>query len=284
MFTLKVDNGQSITELTHDLKNYAVISVQGLTPPATTINTSIAGSIDGSFFNSARAETRNIVITIVLRGDIEGNRQRLYYLFPRKKEITLYYKNKNRDVKISGWVETLEGDLFVQKEQMQISIICPRPYFQAVTSNTNYIQDVQALFQWPFSISADDPVEISAQTASSMYTYNNAGDVETGAVYTFTFEGAVTGLTLTNNTTGEYIGFNYSFTASDVLTVSTIQGALSAKLIRNGAEINLLNYLSSGSTWVKFAVGDNALTYSVTTGNDSDVICSFTAPTLFGGV
>ena len=284
MFTLKVDNGQEITELTHDLKNYGVISIQGLTPTATTINTSIAGNIDGSFFNSARAEARNIVITVDLRGDIEGNRQRLYTLFPRKKEITLYFKNKNRDVKINGWVETLEADLFVQREQVQISIICPRPYFQGINSPVNLVDDVQALFEWPFSISADDPVEISTESTTPIYTYYNAGDIETGAVFTFSFGGAVTGLTLTNYTTQAYIGINYSFSAGDVLTVSTIQGALFAKLTHNGAEQNMLNYLISGSTWVKLAVGTNELIYTVTTGDDSDVICSFTAPTLFGGV
>ena len=284
MFTLKVDNGAGITELTHDLNNYAVISIQGLTPSATTINTATAGAIDGSFFNSARVEPRNIVITIVLCGDIEGNRQRLYKLFPRKKEITLYFKNKNRDVKINGYVETLEGDLFVKREQMQISIICPRPYFESVDNNTNVVGEVQALFEWPFDISENEPVEISSETTTFIYTYNNPGDVETGAVFTFEITGAVTGLILTNFTTEQYIGFNYSFSAGDIITVNTIQGQLSAKLIHNNTEINLLNYLMSGSNWVKLATGPNEIIYQVSTGTDDDVIVSFIAPVLYGGV
>lgn len=284
MFTLKVDNGAGITELTHNLNNYAVISVQGLTPSATTINTATAGTIDGSFFNSARVESRNIVITIVINGDIEGNRQRLYKLFPRKKEITLYYKNKNRDVKINGYVETLEGDLFVKREQMQISIICPRPYFESVETTTHYIGDVHDLFEWPFDISESDPVEISRETTSFIYTYDNTGDVETGAIFEFDIAGSVTGLTLTNFTTMEYIGFNYSFSAGDKITVNTIQGQLSAKLIHNNTEINLLNYLISGSKWVKLATGENEIIYQVSTGNEADITCIFTAPVLYGGV
>ena len=284
MFTLKVDNGAGITELTHNLNNYAVISVQGLTPSATTINTATAGTIDGSFFNSARVESRNIVITIVINGDIEGNRQRLYKLFPRKKEITLYYKNKNRDVKINGYVETLEGDLFVKREQMQISIICPRPYFESVETTTHYIGDVHDLFEWPFDISESDPVEISRETTSFIYTYDNTGDVETGAIFEFDIAGSVTGLTLTNFTTMEYIGFNYSFSAGDKITVNTIQGQISAKLIHNNTEINLLNYLISGSKWVKLATGENEIIYQVSTGNEADITCIFTAPVLYGGV
>ena len=284
MFTLKVDNGAGITELTHDLNNYAVISIQGLTPSATTINTATAGTIDGSFFNSARVESRNIVITIVINGDIEGNRQRLYKLFPRKKEITLYFKNKNRDVKINGYVETLEGDLFVKREQMQISIICPRPYFESVETTTHYIGDVHDLFEWPFDISENDPVEISRESTSFIYTYDNTGDVETGAIFQFDIAGSVTGLTLTNFTTMEYIGFNYSFSSGDKVTVNTIQGQLSAKLIHDNNEINLLNYLISGSNWVKLATGQNEIIYQVSTGDEADITCEFTAPVLYGGV
>ena len=284
MFTLKVDNGAGITELTHDLNNYAVISIQGLTPSATTINTATAGTIDGSFFNSARVESRNIVITIVINGDIEGNRQRLYKLFPRKKEITLYYKNKNRDVKINGYVETLEGDLFVKREQMQISIICPRPYFESVETTTHYIGDVHDLFEWPFDISESAPVEISRESTSFIYTYDNTGDVETGAIFEFDIAGSVTGLTLTNFTTMEYIGFNYSFSSGDKVTVNTIQGQLSAKLIHDNTEINLLNYLISGSNWVKLATGQNEIIYQVSTGDEADITCIFTAPVLYGGV
>ena len=284
MFTLKVDNGAGITELTHDLNNYAVISIQGLTPSATTINTATAGAIDGSFFNSARVESRNIVITIVINGDIEGNRQRLYKLFPRKKEITLYFKNKNRDVKINGYVETLEGDLFVKREQMQISIICPRPYFESVETTTHYIGDVHDLFEWPFDISENDPVEISRESTSFIYTYDNTGDVETGAIFQFDIAGSVTGLTLTNFTTMEYIGFNYSFSSGDKVTVNTIQGQLSAKLIHDNNEINLLNYLISGSNWVKLATGQNEIIYQVSTGDEADITCEFTAPVLYGGV
>lgn len=284
MFSLKIESSLGLVELTHDLKNYAVISVQGLTPPPTTINTAIAGNIDGSFFNSARVEQRNIVITIVLRGNIEVNRQRLYRIFPRKAPITVYFSNKHRDVKIQGYVETLEGDLFVKQEQMQISIICPRPYFEGIDTVVNYLGNTQPLLEFPFSIEEDDPIEFSTQSNDPIFVFNNEGDVETGGVFTFNISGSVSGLTLTNFTTLAYMGFNYTFSAEDVITISTIQGNLYAKLIRNGATINLLNYLTSGSSWIKMAVGQNELIFTLSSGDDEDVQCSFSAPTLYGGV
>ena len=284
MFTLKIESKLGTVELTHDLTNYAVIGIQGLTPPPTTINTAIAGNIDGSFFNSARVESRNLVITIRLRGDIEGNRQRLYRIFPRKAPVTVYFKNKNRDVKIAGYVETLEGDLFVQQEQIQISILCPRPYWQAIADITYELSVVQAVFEFPFDIAEDNPIEISTISENAVYVYDNVGDVDTGAVFTFEISGNITGLTLTNSTTGAYIGFNYTFAAGDIITLSTVQGELYARLKRNNGVINLLNYLTSGSAWVKLIIGENELEYSVTSGSDDDVRCTFVASTLYGGV
>ncbi|MDE7094681.1 MAG: phage tail family protein, partial [Oscillospiraceae bacterium] len=132
MFTLKIENTRGeIFELTNNEQDYAIVGVSGLTRPDTTVNTS-SGVSDGEYYNSSKVGMRNIVIDILLRGDIETNRQRLYRIFPLKTACTVYFKNYNRDVKIKGYVEVLDGDLFVEQEQIQISIICPQPYFESL--------------------------------------------------------------------------------------------------------------------------------------------------------
>lgn len=283
MFTLKIESAAGqIVELTHNKSNYAVVGVSGLTPPATTINTATAGLIDGSFFNSARVEQRNIVITVILRGDIEANRQRLYRIFPRKMPVTVYFKNKNRNVKIEGYVEVLEGDLFVQQEQIQISLICPRPYWQDMLTIRREINKVLALFEFPFSIS--EPIPFSELLDAPRVVVDNAGDVETGILLTLSMEDSVTGLKITNITTGTYIGFDYTFDAKDIITVSTVQGSLYAKLNRLGTEINLLNFMIEGSSWLRLGIGENELTYTVETGSADDVQANVEFQTLYGGV
>lgn len=283
MFTLKIENtiGQ-IVELTHNLSNYAIIGISGLTPSATNINTSTSGTIDGSFFNSARAEQRNIVIDIVLRGDIEGNRQRLYQIFPRKTPCTIYFANKNRNVKIQGYVETLEGDLFVQQEQMQISIICPRPYFEDLEYIYGEISTILKLFEFPFSITT--PIPFAEILDTPLATILNDGDVETGMTMTIAISGAVTGLTLYNTTTQQFFGLNYSFQDQDVITICTMLGQLSVMLTRSGVQQNLLNYVTADSNWIKLAVGDNNLTYTTTNSSADDVKVTIQAVTLRGGV
>jgi hypothetical protein len=182
-FTLKIENTKGeLFELTHNTKDYVVADIQGLTRTPTAINTSACAGIDGSFFNSARIEQRNIVIDLILRGDIEGNRQRLYRIFPAKTPCTVYFKNWNRDVKIKGYVETLEGDIFAVREQMRISIICPKPYWQDMQTIYTEMSNIVNRFSFPFSIEADHPIPISAYGDPGCTIIDNPGDVETGFI------------------------------------------------------------------------------------------------------
>ena len=177
MYTLKIENTNGeIFELTHDFSDYYVTKVEGLTPPATTINTAKAGIIDGTFFNSASVEERNIVISLTINGDIEANRQKLYRIFPRKTACTVYFKNANRDVKIQGYVETIEADLFSKREKAQISIICPRPYFEDLATIYAELAATLAMFEFPFAIEEDNLIPFSEATDYPIAEIMNEGD------------------------------------------------------------------------------------------------------------
>ena len=131
MYTLKIRNSRGeIYELTHNRRMYSVGSVSGLTLPMVNINTAAAGTQDGEVYSSSHMNRRNIVITLVLEGDIERSRQLLYTIFPLHSPVTVYYQTFNRDLYIDGYLEIIDGSLFAQREAMQISIICPDPYFR----------------------------------------------------------------------------------------------------------------------------------------------------------
>lgn len=282
MFTLKIANHKGqIVELTHDTGRYAVIGIDGLTRPPTTINTAIAASIDGAFYNSSRVEQRNLVISIVLRGNIEANRQALYQIFPCKTACTIYFENKNRNVKIDGYVETLEGDLFVQQERMQISIICPRPYFEDLDAIYAEISTTIKRFSFPFSISQPIPLGEVLDTPHAFIM--NYGDTDTGFTLTGEITKALTTLTISNLTTGAYFTLNYAFAQGDILTLCTIQGRLSVQIQRSGAVINLLNKVDENSSWIKLEPGYNDLTFSCGS-EDADFPLAVTALWLYGGV
>ena len=68
---------------------FAILSVTGLNPPKANINTTDMASVDGSLYNSARLDKRNIVFTILFvesdTGSIEDIRHKSYKYFPLKK-------------------------------------------------------------------------------------------------------------------------------------------------------------------------------------------------------
>lgn len=283
MFTLKIENANGeIFELTHNTQNYAVISVQGLTPPATAVNTSVGGLADGSFHTFSRVQQRNIVITVILNGDIEANRQQLYRIFSLKKPCTIYFQNANRNVKIVGYVEVLEGDLFVQREQMQISIICPRPFFEDLYAIYAELSGIMKAFEFPFNITT--PIPFSEIVDQPLVTITNIGQVETGCIMTISFNGPITGLRIVNSTTQEYFGIDYSFQAEDMLTINTVSGQLGVNVVRAGATTDLLNNVTGGSSWFKLPVGDNNFTFDLATGSVLDVGIVFAVANLYGGV
>lgn len=282
-FILKIKNTNGeLFELTNNSEKYNIIRVEGLTPPPTAVNTATAGTLDGSFFNSARVEQRNLVITLVINGDIEANRQALYKIFPRKTKCTVYFKNQNRDVKIDGYVEMLEGDLFSMREQIQISIICPRPYFEAINALYTELSKIIALFEFPFSIVT--PIPFSEILDYPICTINNTGDAECGTKIDIDFFGSASGLKIANTTNQTYFELDYTFQDNDHVVIDTNSGSMGVYLERAGVRSNLLNYVAKNSTWLKIIPGENIFTFTLNTGDDEDVKIHFKTSLLYGGV
>lgn len=281
MYSLTIQNGfNGIFELTHN-PNYSIIGVQGLTTPAVNINTTVCGLQDGEMFNSARMGVRNIVINIVINGNIEANRKELYSIFSIKKPCTIFFKNANRDVKIMGYVEIIDGDLFTQRQQIQVSIICPQPYWQGLNDIYGEMSQIMKRFSFPFSISESEPVPLSTSETSPILSIYNPGDVECGFVaeMTFTASFGVAAPKIENAITGEFIGFNYVMTGT--ATISTISGDLYA---RNGSGNDITGYLMQGSAWFKLQPSWNYLTYSTGNSTEANMSVTITAPALYGGV
>lgn len=285
MYSLKIENTNGeIFELTHDFSDYYVTKVEGLTPPATTINTAKAGIIDGTFFNSASVEERNIVISLTINGDIEANRQKLYRIFPRKTACTVYFKNANRDVKIKGYVETIECDPFVMREKAQISIICPRPYFEDLATIYAELAATLSMFEFPFAIEEDNPIPFSEATDYPIAEIMNEGDAEAGCIISIEVNDTIQGIKIINTSTQQFFYLDSAFVDHDKITISTISGQMGVTRERGGTKTNILNYVGANSTWLRLAPGVNYFTYTIDDGDTEDVEITFEATTLYGGV
>lgn len=273
MFELKIENanGQELT-LTQNESNYQVYQIDGLNPPMAQINTSKVAGMDGSKFNSSKLQERNVVIYIKLHGDIEANRLKLYSYFPTSQYCKIYYKNGSRNVFVEGYVETNEVTPFTNNERMQVSIICPYPYFKDLNEIVTDISKVIKKFIFPFSINIDYPIPFSTIELNQVTNVINNSESETGLIINVNFNDDVSKLEIRNTDTGENMILNYNFLEDDYLLIDCNKGSKRITLTREGAEYNLIPYLQRGSTFFQVRAGDNKFTYLADDGSSDQLV------------
>lgn len=177
-YTLKVQpEGGELYELTHNYEHFTITRIEGLDPPVNSINISTSGNLDGGVYNSSRLNTRNVVITAALNGDIEANRYKVFELFPIKSKVTIWFSDRYRTLKAVGYVEQPLCDPFELRETAQISLICPDPYWHDATETTAELAafepvtidntgDASTGFSCTVEFSADDPPSVTLAEAS----------------------------------------------------------------------------------------------------------------------
>lgn len=282
MFSLSVQNAAgNLLELTNN-ENYNVIKVTGLNPASATINTKSVTNLDGQKFNSSKVNMRNIVLTVLPVEPVDENRIALYEYFKVKQFVRIYYKNKLRDVYIDGYVETFEDDFFTNPQNIQISIICPKPYFKSLDYGISNFLTIVNLFESPFSI-PEEGMAVSERLDNFTLDITNRGDVSTGIILHGIFTGNVSGLTIWDKLTKARMAIEYEFDAGDELYIDTNKGQKSITLSRSGEKINLINYLADGSTWLILEPGINSYEYTTTYGQ-TNVELSIEHTDLYQGV
>lgn len=274
MFSCKIENTKgAVLTLTQNESAYQVYNITGLGPPSAKINTSNVAGLDGAKFNSAKLETRNIVIYIKLNGEIEKNRIRLYSYFPTKEWCNFFYKNNSLDVHIEGYVESVEVTPFTDQEELQVSIICPDPYFKALDEIIDDISKVSAAFDFPFAINLEDPVPISTLDISKVTDVYNASESSTGVIIEVDVLGAVDKLLIQSVSTGETFQLVYAFVADDRILINTRKSQKSITLVRDGVEHNIFTAIVKGSTFFQLSLGDNYFSYTVNDdANDENLV------------
>lgn len=294
-----------VLELTDPWKTGLYVkSITGIGPGKASINVTDLASDDGGIFNSARAETRNIVLTLgMLDGFIDGvyqsietSRQKTYRYFAKKRWLTLILHTDNRDLYIEGYVESNEPDIFSKDETTQISIICPDPkWYKAGPRDWSTFGGIENLFEFPYSnegipaIADLDKITVDDQVIEGNVTMfgriveienvviNYQGEVETGVEMYIHFDTSAAGLEVFNVDTGERLGIDDAKVAAvvgsgiqsnDEITICTIHGKKSAILTRDGVSYNIINALGRNPAWFQLYQGDNTFTFNASAGRE----------------
>lgn len=260
-----------------EVSGFLITSITGLGPPKANINYTELATNDGGIFNSALAQSRNIVIQMLYYGSeqIETLRQKSYKFFPIKKRVRLVFELDNRTAEISGYVESNEPNIFSKTEGTSISIICPDPNFYSTGESgteSTVFSGIVPLFEFPFSNESltEDLIEFGEIQNRAEQTIYYAGDTEIGITILIHALGPVGDITIYNTGTREMLKLNVSrihigtasgLIAGDDVTINTVKGNKYVRLTRNGVTYNILNSLDRDSDWFQLAKGDNIFAY-----------------------
>lgn len=265
---VETESGQKL-ELTQN-SEYYVINIEGLNPTTATINTNKIGVSDGEHYNCSYVNARNIVLYIVPKyntNTIEANRLFLYQYFRPKHKVRLYFKHSYRDVYIDGYVETFEVSLYSQRQQFQVSILCPQPYFKSISQTTVSFDQIESLFEFPFAIEQQG-IEFSRFGQISETNCTNDGEVETGLIVTIKATGLAYGISISlDGNTNFRLVDDLELNAGDTLTINTNRGEKSVtKEDSYGNISNCINYVDINSVWLTLDVGTHEVSKVVKLG------------------
>lgn len=256
-----------------------ITSIEGLGPVNADVHFTELATLDGAVDNSARLNSRNIVMNLrfLEKPTIEDVRLLTYKYFPIKQNIMFTIETDNRLCSTIGRVEKNEPKIFDQYENTQISILCPDPYFYKTTNENLIFYGVNPLFEFPFSNeSLTDPLiefgEIYTMTEGTIY-YD--GDTEVGIVIEIHAIGEAEGIVIYNTGTRKSMGIDDTklralvgdgIKAGDRITINTTRGNKSITLLRAGRTYNILNSLTKPLYWFTLVKGNNTFVYTATAG------------------
>lgn len=284
MFTLEVTNEYDQTLSLTQNPAYSIKSISGLDPPEASINKTKLANSDGSEFNSAFLNDRQIIITMAIESPAELNRNNLYTYLKSKKKVKIHYKNGIRDVYTEGIIQKVDVSFFEKKEIAQITIDCVNPYFLNEEDSNADISAVQALFEFPFMIS--EPIPFSEIEAAEPVQVINKGNDQTGVIITLTaYRHSVAGnISITNLNNNMTFKINRGISAGDQIVVNSIRGEKSLYYISNGVKTNILNSMDRTSQWIVLEPGINRIVIEESHSEEAEITAEITFTPKYQGV
>lgn len=245
---VRTPSGELLTLSLSDVSNgYIIQDIDGLGPVKANIVSSSFAGMDGSQYQAARREKRNILLKLGFEPDyvtnsVQSLRSRLYEIFMPKSQINMrFYLDDDLVVSIDGMVETCEPTMFTREPEVSISILCFNPDF--------------------FEI---DSVSIDGSTVSSTteFTIQYSGSVNTGILLTLNVNRTISDFTIYHRPpdgTLRSFDFSASLQASDVVKISTVARDKYVTLTRAGSVSSVLYAKAPTSDWLELQKGVNNL-------------------------
>ena len=262
MLHLRTETGVFIVSLPVTNANasspFVVTDIQGVGPVNSTIFTSEYSPLDGGVYQGGRTGLRNIVLTVrynpnYTEGEtVQTLRRRLYELFPPKGKVRLHFVDSEfPETFIDGYVEAHEPAIFSRSPEVQISIVCPDPYFSNKEPAV-YQGRTGTKFMNPYAGSSDSGFHFIMDLGQSIGWY----EVDNGK--------------------GDILRYERSISAGERSQISTERSNKYVLLLRNGTWINDLQQVVSGTLSMTIGADSEYFNIKVSSGASIPYTLTFT--------
>lgn len=180
-------------------------------------------------------------------------------------DYTLYFKGYKIGFRPDGpviWSREFKSNNQAGR-QFMIQATAPFPLFTAAESTVVTFDTEERLFRFPTSFGSAAPFAFAVTSEVYGVDIYNAGGANTGVVAQMTFTGSVTNPRLVNRTLGKFIGVDYTFSAGEMLEISTVSGDKHL-ILTNGAgqTSSLMKQRNVGTVWWQLTPGMNAISFT----------------------
>lgn len=256
---------------------FDLINVDGMTAAATDISSIVIGGIDGDTINNIQAQPRGIVLDLRIKDyiNVEDAKRYILSFVKLKQQCSLIWTQNARTLQIEAVVEAISMPRWKAGVTMQISLHCPRAFWEDVANVLSEISAAKNLHY--FTTTPGDMlyfpqagIPLGEYDTSRTRTFVNSGDVAVGmTIEIMAYSTATNPIIYDQN--GNFFGVGYGseskqvvMNAGDKIVITTQAGQKNVTL--NGTSV--IDKIKPRSTWLQLAAGENEFSIN---SDDDDV-------------
>lgn len=214
---------------------------------------------DGDIVNSVAAFPRTAIIELRIKTNVnvEEAKRHITQVIKPKQECTFRSIRDNRDVTLTGYVETISMPRYTNAVSLFTTFHCSQPFWEdfkdVVAEITNidnlhyFTKEAGEMLYFPA-----EGIPLGAYDFARVKSFYNGGDVAVGMTIQINAVSTVTNPIIWASD-GTYIGVNTTMKAMDVIEITTHRGRKT--ITKNGQ--NIITSLKAGSTWLQLETGQS---------------------------
>lgn len=268
MIMLKLDfvnkNGEALPLVNNSY--FDLINVDGMTAANTAISSIVIGGVDGDTINNIQAQPRGIIFDLRIKDyiNVEDAKRYILSFVKLKQRCALVWTQNARTLQIDAVVEEIVMPRWKQGVTMQISLHCPRAFWEDIADVISQISAAKNLHYFT-TIEGDmlyfpeAGIPLGEYDTSRTRTFVNTGDVSVGmTIEIMAYSTATNPIIYDQN--GNFFGVGYGdgdkqvvMNAGDKIVITTQAGQKNVML--NGTSV--IDKIKPRSTWLQLEAGEN---------------------------